>query len=123
MKYITLKTLGARSDIRDLIARGQISGQALEEELAKGASLNYRDTIRDIARAAPQGGADLDQVRKQMRILDALERAEDVLVLEDTDHVLLTGLVRAYRWGVADRNIITFCDDIASAPTEPPAAE
>ena len=46
----------------------------------------------------PQKGASIDEVRKSIRILDALESAEGTLMLEDADYLYLLERVRSTRF-------------------------
>ncbi len=50
-----------------------------------------------------QGGVDYEEMRKRMRVFDAVEALDDdeYLQLEDADYVLLMSLVKAYKFGAA----------------------
>ncbi|MCK7611955.1 hypothetical protein [Roseibium sediminicola] len=122
MRYIELKTLGIDpQDLNDRLQSGAITGEQAKAEMdAKGAQLDYAAIIRDLVKAPQQGGIDLDAMRRHMRILDALDTANSLLALEDADHALLAKLVKGHKWAMADRNILTFCEDIAAAPCTDP---
>ena len=78
-----------------------------------------RDLIRIIAET-PQGqGITPDEMRKRIRILDALD-AEPVAInveLEDADWSLLCTLTKNFKFGRATREILAIVDDILNAET------
>jgi len=65
-------------------------------------------------------GANIDEMRKSIRILDALDAAQDdVLTLEDADWEFLKTKVEKCPWGIVDRRILAFCDDVLEATDSP----
>lgn len=76
---------------------------------------------RDIlAMVASQGGGNAvraDDMRKRVRILDALDRDEKGpgLVLEDADHAVLRSLVADFPFSGASRDLLTIIDDVLDA--------
>ncbi|MCV0426194.1 MAG: hypothetical protein K5905_12025 [Roseibium sp.] len=122
MKYIELKRVGVDVvTLQDDLKAGRITGEEASQMTRElGVHLDYADVVENVAKVSPQGGMDLAQMRRHMRILDQLEAADGVLVLEDNDHVLLSKLVKEHRWGVVDKNVVTFCDDVMKAPSENP---
>jgi hypothetical protein len=79
---------------------------------------------REIIKAVVEGndgqnGIALDEMRRRMRILDALEKANGALALEDSDWELLCGLLRRFPFARADRQIIQIADDIEQASSGP----
>lgn len=62
----------------------------------------------------PQIGINIEEQRKRMRILDAVEKANDELVLEDADAEILKGLVNAMPWAVVKKEIVQFSDDVSA---------
>lgn len=120
MKYIKLKTIGINPEnMQSEIQSGKLSLEDANAIIAKeGLYLDYRETIAAIVKSSPSknGGVDIDAMRKHIRILDALDSSEDgIMNIEDADYRLLKDLVSKHKWGVADRNILTFVDDITSA--------
>lgn len=80
--------------------------------------IEYRAVITQCLRAPlnRQQGASIDEMRKCIRVLDALEAADgDVLELEDADWEMLKQKVEAMPWGWVDRRIVRFHDDVADA--------
>ena len=62
-----------------------------------------------------QQGANVDEIRKSIRILDALDKAgEDAefFELEDTDFEYMADKVKASRFTFADPAIVQFVDDV-----------
>jgi hypothetical protein len=123
MRYIELKNLGVdQEDLKARLSAGRTTAQEADQEVReKGAALDYREIIIQVTKTVPNG-IDFVEMQKHMRVIDAAERAGDVLALEDKDHELLVKQVRAYKWGVPDRNIITFCEDVINAPDSDPTA-
>jgi len=79
--------------------------------------INYRDMIELMAEtpADPRIGMKPKEMRVSMRIIDALEGAEDVLLLEDNDHAMLVDKVNSFGFRYGHKNILKFIDDIESA--------
>jgi hypothetical protein len=71
----------------------------------------------------PNGGIGVEDQRKRLRILDALDKSEEVLELEDADAAELKSLVSAMKWVIVNKHVVKFCDDVANmkAPVEPNA--
>lgn len=86
--------------------------------------LDYLEVIRGIANAPgdPQTPVRLDEQRRRLRILDALDAVKPTpktgkrtLKLEDADAKVLADLVEKFPWGMVGRGIVTFCDDVIGA--------
>lgn len=80
--------------------------------------VDYRATIEQAIRIPldRQSGATIDEMRKGIRILDALEAArDDILELEDADWQHLKDKVERMPWAMVDRRFIQFHDDIIGA--------
>jgi hypothetical protein len=79
--------------------------------------LDWAEVIRQIIRRPlnPQQGADIEEMRKGIRVLDALEAADQVLELEDADWEHLKQKTEAMQWAFVDRRIVTFVEDIHAA--------
>ena len=82
------------------------------------ALIDYR-TLVEAALRNPldrQTGATIPEMRQSIRVLDALDRTEDeVLVLEDADWQHLKAKVEKMPWAMVDRRVLQFCDDIIDA--------
>ena len=78
--------------------------------------VNPRELIRGVVINAPSG-ANLDQVRKRLRILDALAKANGSpeMQLEDADWELLKSLYAEFKFIKAHQDLVTIYDDIANA--------
>ena len=91
--------------------------------------VEYRLLVEAAARMPldPQKGADIAEMRKGIRILDALDQArDDVLALEDADWEFLKTKVDKMPWAGTDRRFVRFYDDImqaTEAPREPARAD
>ena len=79
--------------------------------------VDYKALIKTIVQipSDPRQGLNIDEVKKSVRVLDALEEAKDKLTLEDADYNLLRTKVNAFKFSYAHKNIVTFADDITGA--------
>lgn len=68
--------------------------------------------ITVVLQQKPAGGFDLKEMRERFRILDAAEKADDVLELEDADAKKLQGCVEAMRWTILDRSVMEFTEAV-----------
>lgn len=84
------------------------------------------EVITLVVKQPVQGqGINADDMRRRVRLLDALEKADgDSLLLEDADHAVLVRLINGFQFGTADRRLLQIIDDIADAkaPQEAEAA-
>jgi hypothetical protein len=60
-------------------------------------------------------GATIDEMRKGIRVLDALEHANGTLELEDADWEFLKAKVERMPWARVDRRFVQFYDDVMGA--------
>jgi hypothetical protein len=87
--------------------------------------VDYRSVIEQAIRIPldRQAGATIDEMRKGIRVLDALDASHsDVLELEDADWEFLKTKVEKMPWAVVDRRFVQFHDDITGATDAPRAA-
>jgi hypothetical protein len=77
----------------------------------------YAQVLREVLRrpADPQKGADIAEMRKSLRVLDALDSANGTLQLEDADYDHLKTKLLAMPWNIIDRRIVVLVDDVTSA--------
>ena len=65
----------------------------------------------------PQGGFTLSVMRERNRIseaLDALPEDASELELEDADAVVLNKCVEEMKWGIRNKNIVLFAEEVAA---------
>lgn len=58
-------------------------------------------------------------MRRRCRILDALEKADDRLLLEDADHEILKKAIESFPFQIAHRDILAVVDDVIGAAAAP----
>ena len=82
------------------------------------ADILYRELIQSAIHSPLDGKSlGLDEIRKGVRILDALENgSENGADFEDADHAFLVQKVNALKFMWADPKFVQFADDIALAP-------
>jgi hypothetical protein len=79
--------------------------------------LDWSEAIRQVLRRPldPQKGADIEEMRRSIRVLDALEAADGTLELEDADWQHLCQKVRAMQWAFIDKRIVQLIDSVLDA--------
>jgi hypothetical protein len=87
-----------------------------------GGAMVWAEIVRQVVRRPldPQRGADVDELRRGIRILDALDQSGSVLELEDADWEHLRDKTLAMPWGVIDRRVLQFVDDVLGATEQLP---
>ena len=80
--------------------------------------IDYRAIIENAIRIPldRQAGASIDEMRKGIRILDALDAAkDDIIGLEDADWEFLKAKLERFPWAGTDRRFLRFYDDVMNA--------
>jgi hypothetical protein len=79
--------------------------------------LDWSEAIRQVLRRPldPQKGADIEEMRRSIHVLDALDAADGTLELEDADWQHLCQKVRAMQWAFVDRRIVQLIDSVLDA--------
>lgn len=83
----------------------------------EGALTTYDDLVKAVVNHKPQGGFNPEEMRHRMRILDALGKADDaVLILEDADANKLRSCAIEMRWPFMHVGLLEFTDDVLAMP-------
>ena len=73
--------------------------------------------VRACVIRAPKEGLGLDDVKKRLRVLEAVEKADAAHLphvdLEDADAETLQACVRDFRWGAVHADIVKFTDGVS----------
>jgi hypothetical protein len=77
----------------------------------------YDSALREVIRQPldRQKGADITEIRQSIRIMDALDKANGTLELEDADWQFLKSKIDAMPWAIIDRRILELVDDVTGA--------
>lgn len=147
MKFIELKTIGA--DLEKLKpfnekldrALKALNGEALldaaqrskftaditdanekisAELKAHGMNLDYKKTLINLLGERPAQGMKVSTMRRHQKMLDQLEKVDDLLILDDADHTILIELIGETTWSENSKTIVEFCDDIENASSADP---
>lgn len=89
-------------------------------ELKTVDKFDYKQMLKLIVSSPTRGGSgslNLDEVRRAVKILDLLEAANGVLLLEETDWAFVKDRVTNASYTVADRRIVDFADAVLLAAT------
>lgn len=78
------------------------------------------DVIKLCVNDMPQGGK-IDEVRARLRVLDAVDRANGVLTLEDADAKTLQRCVAEMKWAKVRPDIVAFGEAVSNLSDTPPA--
>lgn len=81
-------------------------------------NIDWVAVIRQVIRRPldPQKGADIEELRRGIHVLDALDACDrDVLILEDADWQHLLDKTNAMPWGIVDKRVLQFVDDVTNA--------
>lgn len=92
------------------------------EQDSEGVTLDWREVTRSIIRRPldMQKGAEIEEIRKGIRVLDAVDQAEpNLLGLEDADWEHLKEKTLKFAWGVVDRRVLQYIDDVLGATEKP----
>jgi len=73
------------------------------------------DVFRQVIDTSPQKPLSVDEIRKRCRVLDALDKANGILELEDIDHLTLKLAIQDFPFNVADRTLLQIIDDVLEA--------
>lgn len=76
--------------------------------------LNYATLIKSVMQQRKQDGYSVEDMRKDFRVLDAVEPSNGEIKLEDSDFEHLKSKMKTMRWGVANKELIQFEDDITA---------
>ena len=76
--------------------------------------LRYTQVLIEVIRCPldPRAGITIEEMRQSLRVLDAIEKSNGTLELEDADYEHLKAKLLAMPWGVVDRRIMTLVDDV-----------
>ena len=79
--------------------------------------LDYKLQIKQIITmpVQSQSGISVEDLRRCIRVLDALEKAGDTLDLEDADFEFLKGRILSAKFAFAHPAILQFVDDVTGA--------
>jgi len=82
------------------------------------AVLDYKEQLEFIVKVPRDAkvGMDINEIRGALRVLEALEKAEEDWVdFEDADYNFLMEKVRVARFGIVHPAIVQFVDDVTGA--------
>lgn len=82
----------------------------------------YADLVRLCIDNPPKDGFTPDQMRKRLRVLDALDGVDGTIEFEDSDADTVKDCVSTMRWARMDRELLEFTDAVEGmkqVPTKP----
>jgi hypothetical protein len=96
----------------------------LESEtiLPSGERISSLSVLRLVTGNSPNKNLSVEDIRKRVHILDALDSAAgDVLLLEDENYKCLCDALNGFPWGTAHKTLLTIIDSVLKAETVPAA--
>ena len=72
----------------------------------------YADFVKACANNQIQQGFSVQDIRDRLRIVEAVEKADGEIKLEDADFENLKQYVQNMRWAIVHPDILEFCDYI-----------
>ena len=88
-------------------------------ELKKVGQWDTRSVLKQVMNASPRGML-LDEMRKRIKIMDALdEMARLSLDVEEDQFKLIVGALTNFPFGVAHKDLLAIVDGVLEAPAEP----
>lgn len=94
--------------------------------MANGERITSLSIIRLVTTNSPGRALMVDEIRKRVRILDALDALPpdaDHLLLEDDDAATLAAAIESFPWSSASKSLLTIIDDVTKAEQAPPLQE
>ncbi len=88
------------------------------EMVAGGERITSISILRLVTTNSPGKAIGVDEMRKRVRILDALDaipRDADHVMLEDSDAEMLAQAIEIFPWSSASKNLLTVIDDVLKA--------
>jgi hypothetical protein len=81
------------------------------------AEIRSAEILRNVVRQPldRREGITIDEMRKSLRVLDAIDAANGTLELEDADWQLLHDKMVAMTWGVVDKRLVELYDAVTLA--------
>lgn len=74
----------------------------------------YGDLLLACLNSRPDGGFDIQEMRKRLRVIDVVEKGGDELLFEDADMATIVGCVSSMKWAVFSKEIVEFSDYVSS---------
>jgi hypothetical protein len=100
--------------MKKIVLREGLKGMN-KDELVNSVSL-----LKLVAGNSPQRPLSIEEMRRRVRIIDALEGCEphaESLLLEDDDAKALVSAVETFPWSAASKAVLTIVDDVLNAET------
>lgn len=89
----------------------------LKEGEVGGKSFSYKEELKIILHTPidRNAGADIEEMRRAIRVLDALDATEDnKLVLEDADFDYLKKRMNSAKFAIVDPALVKFVEDVTT---------
>lgn len=80
---------------------------------------NSRGLLNQVVSMSPEKAINIGEMRKRVRILDAIETADGSFMIETDEWDLLSQCVRSFPFNVANKQVLQIIDDVLDAPDGP----
>lgn len=76
--------------------------------------VTYKVLLQNCLNQVPQAGFTPEEMRKRIKVLDVLEKAEGTLELEDADSEVLKACVKEMKWALLNKDVLALCDEVSA---------
>jgi len=83
-----------------------------ELKINQDGNASYKDLILLCVNAPKQGGFTITEIKSRLEIVDAVEKADGSLQLENSAAQLLQEIVSEFKWGSVHADIVQFVEDV-----------
>ena len=94
------------------IEKTKITEEKIKFRGDESKELDYKDLIGFALDVVPQGGFTPKDIRDRNRIQDALDKATNIITLEDSDYDALEKIIRDSRWTLRDSELNAFLGNL-----------
>jgi len=81
-------------------------------QLKKINNFAYKEMLEGILKNAPEQGFTIDQIRKSVKAIEALDKAKDSVEFEDDIAEHVKQMIMTAKFRIATSEIVSFIDDI-----------
>lgn len=74
--------------------------------------LNYADLMKIVMNQPPPNGFSIADMRKNFRVLDAIDQKAEEISMEDSDFEHFKSKMKDVKWNISRKDLIQFEDDI-----------
>jgi hypothetical protein len=82
------------------------------KEAGKPETLSYSELAIFCVNSMPEGGFDVTEMRNRIKILDALDKANGTVKIEDAATETLKACVNSMKWAFMHKDVVSFIEEV-----------